>query len=84
MNKKLLAIWASASVIVSTGINSSFAATGDLFDTVNNITGTGLDGTNQLLDWEVGTVIAFLIWFTILSLVIYKLNQVFGWFGWRK
>lgn len=84
MKAKILALGASTSAVVATGINSSFAATWDLFDTVNNITGTGLDGTNQLLDWEVGTVIAFLIGFTILSLVIYKLNQVFGWFGWRK
>lgn len=84
MNKKILALGASTTAVVVTWINSSFAATGDLFNTVNNITGTGLDGTNQLLDWEVGTVIAFLIWFTILSLVIYKLNQVFGWFGGRK
>lgn len=42
------------------------------------------DGVNKLLSWSIWNILSFLIWFLILSLLIYKLNQVFGWFWWRK
>lgn len=41
-------------------------------------------GVNKLLNWSIWTIISFLIWFLILWMVVYKLNQVFWWFSRKK
>lgn len=42
------------------------------------------DWVDKLLNWSIWTIISFLIWFLILSMVVYKLNQVFWWFWWKR
>lgn len=54
--------------------------TWSLNDRLNSVVSWGTAWVNTLMSGNVWSILAFLIWFLILWVVLYRLNLIFGWF----